>query len=301
MNKLAIIVPFYKIDFFEETIHSLHHQTDKRFTLYIGNDASPCDPLPILTKYFDDDVYNYYAYSENIGGQDLAAQWERILKEVNEEWFQILGDDDFISKDFVQRFYDELPSFEGQVNLVKVNNVIMNESGKIIFEAFKNKSKGFYNILDQLLLKYRGRSNSSLSEHVFYKAAYDKCGFVKYPMAWHTDEMLMLQITNLTDYYFIDKSCVYIRVFSNSISGSNKYFDQKSKASSLFFNDILKLISEYRIAIYKQVQVFRIIRRHHELLGIDNANAMVQNHSWYGRMYIFTVKTKSFLKRRSPN
>ena len=40
---LAIIIPFYKLTFFEENLHSLAIQTDKRFKVYIGDDSSPYD------------------------------------------------------------------------------------------------------------------------------------------------------------------------------------------------------------------------------------------------------------------
>ncbi len=40
---LAIVISFYKIIFFEETLQSLANQIDKRFKVCIGNDASPSD------------------------------------------------------------------------------------------------------------------------------------------------------------------------------------------------------------------------------------------------------------------
>ena len=84
MQKLAIIIPYYKIDFFEETLQSLAAQTDNRFTLYIGNDASPDDPKKIIERIFPAGNYHYYDYKENLGGKNLALQWERILENVTE-------------------------------------------------------------------------------------------------------------------------------------------------------------------------------------------------------------------------
>lgn len=46
--KLAIVIPYYKIDYFEETIKSVAQQTDRNFMLYIGNDKSPDNPLPVI-------------------------------------------------------------------------------------------------------------------------------------------------------------------------------------------------------------------------------------------------------------
>lgn len=41
---LAIIIPYYKLAFFEENLQSLSNQTDQRFKVYIGDDASPETP-----------------------------------------------------------------------------------------------------------------------------------------------------------------------------------------------------------------------------------------------------------------
>ena len=51
MSILAIVIPYYKINYFEETLKSLSNQTDKRFKVYIGNDASENDPIEIIEKY----------------------------------------------------------------------------------------------------------------------------------------------------------------------------------------------------------------------------------------------------------
>lgn len=61
-NLLAIVIPYYKPDFFEETLQSVAAQTDKRFTLYIGNDASAHDPLPLIQKYFPDGKYQHITH-----------------------------------------------------------------------------------------------------------------------------------------------------------------------------------------------------------------------------------------------
>ena len=48
---LAIVIPFFKLTFFEETLQSLSTQTDKRFKVYIGDDASPEDCTALLQKF----------------------------------------------------------------------------------------------------------------------------------------------------------------------------------------------------------------------------------------------------------
>jgi glycosyltransferase involved in cell wall biosynthesis len=59
MEKIAINIPYYKIDFFEATLSSIANQTDKRFTVYIGNDSSNQDPSSLLEKYVNKFSYVY--------------------------------------------------------------------------------------------------------------------------------------------------------------------------------------------------------------------------------------------------
>lgn len=56
--KLAIVIPFFKLDYFEKTLESLANQTNKNFNLYIGDDFSPETPLKLLEKYKDKIITN---------------------------------------------------------------------------------------------------------------------------------------------------------------------------------------------------------------------------------------------------
>lgn len=48
---LAIVVPYYKLIFFEETLRSAPNQTDQRFKVYVGDDASPENFSDVLENY----------------------------------------------------------------------------------------------------------------------------------------------------------------------------------------------------------------------------------------------------------
>ena len=65
---LAIIIPFYKLTYFEETLQSLANQTDKRFKVYIGDDSSPENPLDLLGKFKEKFDFVYYKFDKNVGG-----------------------------------------------------------------------------------------------------------------------------------------------------------------------------------------------------------------------------------------
>ncbi len=50
-NKLAIIIPAYKDAFFNKTLETLAQQTNKNFTVYIGDDNSPYNLEKIVSEY----------------------------------------------------------------------------------------------------------------------------------------------------------------------------------------------------------------------------------------------------------
>ena len=106
---LAIVIPYYKINFFEKTLSSLAQQTDKRFRVYIGDDASPDSPEKLLEKYQGKFNFTYKKFNDNLGSISLVKQWERCIDMMkDEEWLMILGDDDVLDTNVVEQFYTNL-------------------------------------------------------------------------------------------------------------------------------------------------------------------------------------------------
>lgn len=235
MNQLAIVIPYYKIDFFEETLKSVAQQTDKRFTLYIGNDASPNDPLPLIQQYFPDGKYHYFNYQENLGGKNLAMQWERILENVQEDWFQILGDDDMIADNFVEEFYKNLPEVKKEdIKVIKVAQKWVDEKN-----GFRGVSDYQFNTIENVIplfiLKLEGSINSSLSEHIFELSSYKKVKFYHISLAWGTDDIAVLEIADFRRLFYISNTLVNVRISSSSISGSKDNEIVKNKALDDFY------------------------------------------------------------------
>ena len=72
---LAIVIPYYKINFFEKTLSSLAQQTDQRFQVYIGDDESPVPPTELLEKYQGKFSFTYKRFKDNLGSVSLVKQW----------------------------------------------------------------------------------------------------------------------------------------------------------------------------------------------------------------------------------
>ena len=75
---IAIVIPYYKLTFFESILQSLANQTDKRFNVYIGDDASLDDPSSLLEKYNNQFDFVYHKFEKNIGSISLVNQWCNI-------------------------------------------------------------------------------------------------------------------------------------------------------------------------------------------------------------------------------
>lgn len=233
MPKLAIVIPYYKIDFFEETIKSVAEQTNKNFVLYIGNDASPENPQPIIEKYFNHNEYHYFGYKENLGGKNLALQWERILENVTEEWFQILGDDDVLASNFVEEFYHSKEYCDDQnIHCIKTVHHHIDEHDYLI--RINDYNINTIEAKELFVNKYYGIVSSSLSENIFKTEMYRKYRFEKIPLAWGSDDIAILCFSGYGIIYYSRNTHVKVRISTLSISGSESLNSKKDDAYNIF-------------------------------------------------------------------
>lgn len=166
-SNLAIVIPYYKFDFFKETLDSLSNQTNKNFKVYIGNDASPNHPEELLSEYQDILAITYQNFPENLGSKSLVQQWYRCLNLVQDEtWVMILGDDDVLSENVISNFYTELDTHVSTKIFRFATQVIDENSAKISEVYTHPKEENGFDFLER---KFKGGTRSSLSEYIFDK------------------------------------------------------------------------------------------------------------------------------------
>ena len=237
---LAIIIPFYKLTFFEATLQSLASQTDKRFKVYIGDDASSEDCSYLLQKFKGSFDLVYHRFNTNLGGTSLTQQWERCIDLSNkEEWLMILGDDDVLSHNVVEEFYKEKKQLDVEnINLMKCASVLIDESGKSISKIYKHPT--VEKTTEAYYKHYIGESRSSLSEYFFRRTSYNLFRFTNFPLAWHADDKAWLDFTNCGTVYSCNYAVIKIRLSSENISGKKDNILLKQKARMLFLEHIIK-------------------------------------------------------------
>ncbi|WP_366184804.1 glycosyltransferase family 2 protein [Flavobacterium ovatum] len=253
---IAIVIPYFKILFLEETLRSLANQTDKRFKLYIGDDASPENPSVLLEKYKGQFAFVYHRFETNLGGISLVQQWDRcIALSSDEEWLMVLGDDDYLDNNFVASWYKHYNHFVDKANVIRFASILINEKGEkstvYIHPIWECANSSFYR-------KFEYLTRSSLSEYVFSRDSYLKYGFHGYPLAWNSDDRAWFDFSDKKPLYTINEAVVFVRLSSCSISGKKDNMDLKNKANYEFFNYIVKT----KLAAFDQHQRHRILDRY---------------------------------------
>ncbi|TWP31192.1 glycosyltransferase [Apibacter muscae] len=283
MQKLAIIIPYYKIDFFERTLQSLNKQTNKEFTVYIGNDNSPDDPQLIIDKFSTNNNIIYKKFDNNLGGIDLVKQWDRCIQLSNEEpWIMILGDDDTLSENCIEEFYKSLPEIQkDNISVVKFSTIEIDENDNPISEKYEHPTKELST--SAYVRKIKGETRSSLIEYIFSREKYLKYGFKNFPLAFGSDNLAWIEFSECGDIYSINDAVVYFRMSKSSISG-NKNIGMKEKTKAMYLTK--KYIIKNYFSYFTKDQRRDILKRaYKELVWSDNKN-------YVERMWIILLMIK---------
>lgn len=245
MDMLAIIIPYYKRTFFQSTLQSLANQTDKRFKVYIGDDASSDNPLELLSQFHGKFEFFYHRFEENLGSISLARQWERCIElSKEEEWIMILGDDDFIDNNLVELWYVNFNLFYKKAQVIRFASKIIIEKNNTVSEIFTHPiwemaTVSFYR-------KFEHLTRSSLSEYVFSRESFLKFGFYDYPLAWNSDDRAWLDFSDDQPIFTINECVVFVRLSIFNISGKQDNNNLKSFSVVSFFRFlILKKLKNY--------------------------------------------------------
>lgn len=251
---LAIVIPYYKLSFFESTLQSLAAQSNQNFKVFIGDDNSPNSPVEILEKYKNQFDFDYTKFDVNLGKDNLVQQWNRCIELAKTyEWIMIVGDDDVLDANVVASFYKHKSQFE-KYNVARFSSCIINEKGDVISNVYQNPTL-------ELATDFIFRENrSSLSEYVFKNTQIKSIGFKQFPLAWFSDILAVLEFSNFKEIFSINDAMVSIRISDESISGTPTNYKLKNKASFDFYYYLLTTKKHH----FQSVQFARLL----ELLTI---------------------------------
>ncbi|OYU80796.1 MAG: glycosyl transferase [Flavobacterium sp. BFFFF1] len=237
---LAIVIPYFKEAFFEDTLASLAGQSDHRFKVYIGNDAGKVSPLPLLEKYKGMFDCYYKGFSENIGSKSLVKQWERcIALTENEEWIMILGDDDVLGDNVVSTFYENIADIKTRkASVIRYASIVIDGSGNEVSSIFTHPV--LESPQDFMIRKLCGKTRSSLSEYIFSREAMQKVKFRDLPLAWNTDLLAVFEFSLGNKIFTINEAKVFFRVSGMNLTSLSENHKLKSHATFQFMLHLMK-------------------------------------------------------------
>ncbi len=228
-NTLAIVIPAFKAKFLDTALASIAVQTNKNFTLYVCDDASKEDIKAITEKYRNDINLHYHRFANNMGGKDLVEQWNRSVALADAEWIWLFSDDDVLSPNSVQLFFDALHETKGKYSLYRFNIEMINAGGEVI--CIKEPHPQEETAYQFLIRRLQSKSLSAAVEYIFKKETFNQNkGFVNLPAAWCADDASWVQFAGTGLIYTIQPDVVYWRSSGINISSSTGMHRQKISA-----------------------------------------------------------------------
>jgi glycosyltransferase involved in cell wall biosynthesis len=274
--KISVIIPLYnQKDFIQQSIESILQQTYQNFEIIVVNDGSTDNPHPVLEKYKKDILL---IQQNNCG---LSAARNTGLRYASGDYIQFLDADDFLHPEKLElqlRFMTKIDSKVSYCEIYQLEE--LTGSNKLRYIGPLN------NVIDSL---YKTWLPYPLPIHslIFKKEIFDNYGkftsklnaaedrfflsniaingeiFNYYPFIGgarrlHSDNMNLnrkLIYINMIEYYKLVNKSEKLRDYFNK--NSDFGVDQLMNASItyMFFQDIAKGISLYKIA-----EIFKILR-----------------------------------------
>lgn len=214
---------------------SLSKQTNKNFNVYIGDDASTVCPQKLIAQYGTNLNVKYKRFTTNLGSKSLVKQWYRCLDLIEgEDWVMIVGDDDVLGINVIDAFYQNVSEInEKHINVVRYASQTIDSKGLPTSNIYEHTK--IAQSTDFLFENKR----SSLSEHLFRRKCFKEIEIKNYPLAWHSDNMMILEMTDFKEIYSINEALVQVRKSRKSISGSSSLNHLKWLASFKFYYHLL--------------------------------------------------------------
>lgn len=264
---LAIVIPAYKSEFFNETLQSIRNQTDLRFSLYIFDDASPENIEEIVNRFEFEIKVVFKRFDKNLGSHSLVKQWERCIRETrDEEWIWLFSDDDTMTPDCVKSFYQTLENNPGYA-AYRFDTHKISSDGEVIK---KNHFPDTFDGASFLNLKLSYEQESYIVEYIFSRKAYEEIGgFTDLPLAWTTDDLFCLKLANYGEICSIDSGVVNWRYSESNISGGQNLENarQKMEASSIFVNWVIDHPEVYKKLNPRDLPISWYIRQIQSMKG----------------------------------
>lgn len=306
-HQLAIVIPAFKRKYLNETLYSLKNQTNRSFTLYIGDDNSPEDLREVIKDFTKDLNIVYKKFETNWGGTDLVSHWNRCIDLIeNEEWIWLFSDDDCLEPNCVDLFYQFI--FENpEKKLIHFNvKVIDHNTQEIPTYESLNNFKPNSSPTDFFKAKILGKIHSYVVEYVFHKSLIEKYGkFVNFDLAWCSDDATWINYAQATGISTISGAYVKWRLSGINISSqsSTGIILRKLESKLNYFIWVKQILKVYPVKKLKMLQWFFIELDEDKSLSLASKTAISYRFTkrLFGQSNAILFSLYIFLKNLKKN
>ncbi|MCX6717235.1 MAG: glycosyltransferase [Candidatus Taylorbacteria bacterium] len=244
--RFSILIPIIKGKFLPIAIESILKQSFSDWELILYNDCSWDDIEKITDKYRSNKV-KYFKGKKNLGAKDPSRTWNKILTLAKGDYVCLLGDDDFLSENYLEEVgklvlrYPEIVLFRTRLKRV-------NEKNEIIFTG---STLPEHETWDQMMYQ-RNKKNRVQSTCEFILKR-DKLlevgGYPSFPRACGSDDAVCLLMAEKDGIVSTNKTFGFWRKSSLNISDndSEKINKQKMKFYLKWEKDFLDRILSFKI------------------------------------------------------
>jgi glycosyltransferase involved in cell wall biosynthesis len=228
-QRLAIVIPAFKLRFLDKTLESIFSQTNKNFTVYIGDDNSPEDLYSVIKTFEEGNNLVYEKFEENFGGTSVTKQWERcVAMTKSEEWIWLFSDDDIMKEDSVDLFYKALQETSESYDLYRFNCCIIDDAGNEVTN--KSQYPQIQTSYEFLVSRLNYQYHSYIVNCIFSRNVYIKHnGFIDFSGAWAADDATWILYGQEKNIYTLEKGLVQWRTSSINISGNTSNILNRQK------------------------------------------------------------------------
>lgn len=246
-SDMAIVIPAYKSEFFEETWESIINQTDRDFHVYVGNDAGDKIIEDILYSRNSSSQITYRYFDRNLGHESLTSHWNRCFDMVrNEKWIWLFSDDDLMDARCIENFRKSQSS-NPDIRLFRWNTVKFVQDTPLKVNYMPEK----FSLPDFLQMKFNYAIETYAVEFIMNRALLGQAGrFPCFPLGWCSDDLFWIRLLTHSDAITIPESPVFWRFSNHNISGklnTSITAYQKLDACCLFLAELIemKLFEKY--------------------------------------------------------
>ncbi len=273
-GSVAVVIPAYKSIYLADALLSLAEQTNKNFTVYIGDDASPHGLEAIVSGFTDRLSIVYKKFEVNLGGGDLVAQWERCVDMVrDEEWVWFFSDDDRLDSNCMEQLHQYL-SQAPEVDLLHFNVRIINGQGRL--EAWSGKDFPEHCSAEDFARdRLKNKLQSFMVEFVFRRSYFEAVGrFQNFDLAWGSDVATCIKLAHPRGIVTLPGANVFWRRSEYNISPDESTEMVRRKMGALvdWFDWLRSFESDMKVKVY--VSPFVIYMR--RWLGFRGRNGLLK-------------------------